>query len=290
VDSIIIDDKEVNSIPIDNILSTYGDQNITRAMTFKKPIRFGNLYAMGLYDSIDLADVVKNGIYLTQINKIPWKTHFEEIVCGGGIVIQGPVNGVSDYGAKVGVTSGRTAQRFSGDISFDKLVLTSLGAVSDLIAIDSIKVITFKTSTSTSVFVEVTDSVNIPKGKHIGGMDFDTWEQQRVSLTRNEHIYFRFDVDGLVKASKDININEINEVPISDLYKNTLRSDSPEIKFSEYIKLYSVQVENGNIYFANDVSGYSLDEIASNAFPVNSSETIILSGHWHFQVIMQKII
>lgn len=122
-----MEDGSINGQQISAFFLVNGDQNITEDVTLLESSNFTNLYALKSFDKVDLATLLDNSIRLTGSNIIKWKTSFEHIKCGDGMVIDGPINGFSDFGSNVAVTSGRPSQTFLSPIEFDFVNFNSAG-------------------------------------------------------------------------------------------------------------------------------------------------------------------
>lgn len=94
-------------------------------------------------------------------------------------------------------------------------------------------------------------------------------------------------IDGVVKASQDIFTSRINNISLETLANSALRTGVPEQVFTKHVTfLKGLEVVQGSIQFHSTVSGYDLNHIRENAFPLNSKDGQILelNGAWKFEV------
>lgn len=128
LDSVQVDDDNINGQPLSKFLLVNGNQNITEDITISEDSNFASLTALKTYDGVSLATLLDDAVRLTGTNKIGWKAEFEHIICGGeGMVIGGTINGFSDFGSNVAVTSGRPSQKFISPIEFEAVDFNSAG-------------------------------------------------------------------------------------------------------------------------------------------------------------------
>jgi len=282
IDSLTIEDGKINGIPIDSIMKTYGNQNITGSVTFTNDIRFNNLYALQKYNDIDLHEVALNGIHLNEIHNYDIK--FAEVVCGKDktLIVKGPVNEIPDYPSQVGLIAGRKSQEFTMPVTFQKLVLTDM---SKLCFYHFIMSRIYSGVNLLLCALDVKNSINLPETALIGGMNIDKWMQERVSLSEDENISQKLKVDGQIKISKDLRIYSLSGVEFSHLLKYSLNENSEKIQFSEFTKITNLSVLNGSVDFFDRLNGYELYTIKHDAIPMNYPTRLVLKGDWHFQVI-----
>jgi hypothetical protein len=124
---VTVESGVINEQPLDRFFLISGDQNITGDITFSEDISWNSLNVLKKYDDVDLRTLLNQAVRLTIPNKIMWEASFDHIKCEDGITIEGPVNGISDFGNNVAVVSGRPSQKFTSPITFEKIFFNSIG-------------------------------------------------------------------------------------------------------------------------------------------------------------------
>ena len=117
-----------------------------------------------------------------------------------------------------------------------------------------------------------------------------SWFDRFLRLSGNVKIAHPVEIEGNVKAHGGVNTRKINGFTISHLRSGVLRSDVSDQLFTGAVKTSGlIQVKQGSVNFAKTVSGYDLDEIFANAFPLNSQMLEVIHSPWTFEVNLTKL-
>ena len=128
-------------------------------------------------------------------------------------------------------------------------------------------------------------NLELENGRKMDDLDFYSWNERRVSLSKDFQTSMPLHVLGNVQTQGPIETTSINDVLLSYLDAGVLRTDRKEQTFTQQLNVSApISLHNGLIVFERELCGYDVEGVKEEAIPIKGTDQVDVGGDWTFEV------